>query len=191
MPEKPQTQADEFDLKLAIIEHRANGLVNVNNAAQELADALDLLYAEGGDPEALDAIDRDANELLAHAEQLKQNYHATLELARTAKAALDEVCRAVKDGDRRNPLVDQLLDQVYEEANEDAFGVVQEMYWEDQVYGIEENTGLTFAEASELMDILNGDHNLDPDDAAWDMLRDWIKAAQQSLPHWRQTAAAD
>ena len=184
-------QADDLDLRLALIEHQVADLVNPANAVQEIADALDLLYAHGGDADALDAIDHDANELLAHAEQLKQSFQASLELARTMKAALDDVMQAVKNGDRRNPLVDSLLDQVVEEINEEAYVAASEMFYEDQVWGIEENTGLDYREAGDLLDILNGDHNLDPDDPAWEELREWIKRVQQSLPDWRQSAAAD
>lgn len=185
---KPQPH-DDLETRLALIEHQVNGLANIQNIAAEVDDVLDELYAQGVDPGALDALDRDADDLLAQAEQIKQSFHASLELARTMKAALDDICRAVKDGDRQNPLVDSLLDQAYEEISEDAYVSASEMFYEDQVWGIEENTGLTAHEAGDLLDILNGDHNLDPDDPAWEELREWIKHVQQSLPDWRQSAA--
>ncbi len=88
----------------------------------------------------------------------------------TLRKVLDDLKRAVDTVDLDVPEIEALFETVEEMVTEQTW----EYIWEVQIDGVVSNTPLRWDEASRLVGILDGDHNLADGDPLWDALREWI-----------------
>ena len=163
--------------ELALVEQQARALGNPLPAVDAIVDDLNRLYDRGADLPTLQAIQANAGALLDAVQQSGQTLHAALDLAGRIKQqrdltrqALDDLKRAIDTVDLDVPEIEALFETVEEMVTEQTW----EYIWEVQIDGVVSNTPLSWDEASRLVGILDGDHNLTDGDPLWDALREWI-----------------
>ena len=163
--------------ELALVEQQARALGNPLPAVDAIVDDLNQLYDHGADLPTLQAIQANAGALLGAVQSSGQTLHAALDLAGRIKQqrdltrqALDDLKRAVDTVDLDVPEIEALFETVEEMVTEQTW----EYVWEVQIDGVVSNTPLSWDEASRLIGILDGDHNLTDGDPLWDALREWI-----------------
>jgi len=167
----------DLAVELALVEQQARALGNPLPAVDAIVDDLNRLYDHGADLPTLQAIQANAGALLDAVQCSGQTLHAALDLAGRIKQqrdltrqALDDLKRAVDTVDLDVPEIEALFETVEEMVTEQTW----EYIWEVQIDGVVSNTPLSWDEASRLVGILDGDHNLADGDPLWDALREWI-----------------
>jgi hypothetical protein len=179
MQTEPITDAvpsDELAHELALVSDQVRALADPAGAVDTIVVALDRLYAQGADDQALVAITDASTQALRGAVELAQRIKAQRDQVQQTLADLKQ---AMGDVNLGVPEVEQLFEAVEEMMADDVWMYAIDSLWENIMDDIATNTGFTYSEADDLIDLLRF-CSLNVDHPAWSELHAWMARTQRA-----------
>jgi hypothetical protein len=185
-PKTDTTPTDELAHELALVSDQVRALADPAGAVDTIVVALDRLYAQGADDQALADIQAGGERLLAITDASTQALRGAVELAQRLKQqrdqvekTLSELKRAMENLDFGVPEIEQLFESVEEMMADEVWMYAIDSLWENIMDDIATNTGLTYSEADDLIDLLRF-CSLNVDHPAWSELHAWMARTQRA-----------
>jgi hypothetical protein len=182
-----QEQETDYTTELATLSQRIGDLVDPGQAAYDIGNVLETLYAKGTDAEALETIQAGAEKLLETSDQLLQAFKTTVEIARAlqqqrnqASQKLAQLRQAIAEEDWNQPEIEQLIESIREQIEECNQQYFYDVWFDMASDQIVSSTGLDWNDASRLLGLITGDTDLPIDHGLWIELREWLDRAEEA-----------
>jgi methylthioribose-1-phosphate isomerase len=179
-PKTDTTPADELTHELALVSDQVRALADPTGAVDTIVVALDRLYAQGADDQALADIQTGGEQLLAITDASTQALRGAVELAQRIKQqrdqaedALQRLRQAMDALDTDMPEIQALFESVEEMLMDETWEYIYDTLWETVYDRVFSATPLDYRESVTLTDYLT-DGCLPLDHPLWDELRAWM-----------------
>jgi hypothetical protein len=177
--------ADELAHELALVSDQVRALADPAGAVDTIVVALDRLYAQGADDQALADIQAGGEQLLTITDASTQALRGAVELAQRIKQqrdqaedALKRLRQAMDEIDTDMPEIQAMFESVEEMLMDETWAYIFDTLYEVVYDNVFSNTGLDYAEAVTLIELLT-DYSIREDHPLWDELRTWMAKVQR------------